>query len=109
MLFRAYSVVSSYEYLHTEFCFLINYFYKNGFPKQLVQSCINKFLDNKFNFRNKDNNLDVKKMYFSLPFFGHQSEKYKKELLLLFKRYFTSVDFNIVLSNSYKIGNFFQF
>ena len=109
LLHRAYAISSSYFSLHNEFCFLKKYFHNNGFPIALVNSCVSKFLNSIYaNIPNPDN-ISSQKFYVSLPYFGHLSENFKKEFLILLKQYFPNIDFHIVLSNNYRICNLFNF
>ena len=39
--------------------------------------------------------------YFSMPYFGYQSEKMRIELCNLLKQYFPSIKFGIILANYY--------
>ena len=67
--------------------------YKNLWRQ--VYSCINFIVDSR-------------KIYFSIPYFGRQSEEFKTKLLILLSKYFKNVDFNIVLDNRFKDGYFFN-
>ena len=51
----------------------------------------------------------VNKFYFTLPYFGAQSEKMKSELSILLHKFFPYVDFHLILVNNFKIGSFFNF
>ncbi len=48
-------------------------------------------------------------MFFTLPYFGLQSEKLKPELRSSLSKLYPFVDFNIILTNSFKIGSFFRY
>ena len=48
-------------------------------------------------------------MFFSLPCFGKQSQKLKRELTELLTSYFSDFKLNIVLINNNTIGNFFPY
>ena len=68
---------------------------------------INKFLHS--NYCNIPNNeMNNQKLYFSLPFFGHQSEKLKDDLLNLLRQYFPDYSSNIILVNRFTIGSLFR-
>ena len=47
--------------------------------------------------------------YFVIPYFGKQAEQLKSELKLILGKYFPSITFRIILSNSFKISSFFQY
>ena len=48
-------------------------------------------------------------VFISMPFFGQQSEKMKKELLNLFGDFFPHIHLQISLTNKLTIGSFFRF
>ena len=62
---------------------------------------------------NKSSNSDSKNgnssFYISLPYFGKQSEKLKKELYQLLSKCLVHKDIRIVLVNNFKIGSFFNY
>ena len=88
-----------------EFDFLCLFFANNGFPLTLFNSLIKKFL--RFVLQS-DVVSSVNKFYFTLPYFGAQSEKMKSELSILLHKFFSDVDLHIILVNV-KIGSFFNF
>ena len=97
---------SNYKLLHDEFQFLIS-FLNNGFPVQFIESKFNRFLHSKYcNISNNETNNQ--KLYFSLPFFGHQSEKFKDDLSNLLRQYFPDYYSNIILVNRFTIGSLFR-
>ena len=49
------------------------------------------------------------KFFFYLPFFGRQSEQLRDELLLLLNSFYPSLNFKIVLVNSFTIGRLFNY
>ena len=109
LLSRAYNVSSSYQLLHTEFQYIINLFFKNGFAKQLIETQISKFFDKKYNPQANTVDHNEQKFYISLQYFGKQSEKLKHELTLLLNQYFNNISFHFILNNSYKLSNFFSY
>ena len=110
LLIRGYHISSNYFNMDREFNFLVNFFMKNGFPKGLVLSQIGKLL---YKFRNGQQNLNSQpidnRTYFSILYFGSQSEKLKKDLNLIFRKYFKDIDVCLVLKSSFNIGSFFNF
>jgi len=108
---RAFNICSNFILFDREIDFLYSYFSNNGFPISLVQSKVKMFLNKKF-FYNVDvthvqnNNTNI---YYSMPYFGIQSEKLKIELLALLNKYFKSYNFNIVLVNNFTVGSLFRY
>lgn len=109
LLFRAYNICSDYASIHNELVFLKNYFYNNGFPETLISSIIRKFFNNIFDNRKKKLTAEKLKIYISLPYFGYQSEKMKKELYKTLSSFYTFVNFQIILANNNKLGNHFGY
>ena len=111
LLSRSYKVCSTYVSLHEEFDFLRQFFRSNGFATSLFDSTLNKFLEKKCNptVSTVPSDNSNKVVYFSLPYFGAQSEKLRDELILLFKKYFADIDFRIILVNKFTIGSFFNY
>ena len=94
--------------MHSEFDFLHSFFIQNGFPSNLIFKQIRKFLDNHCNYNNNidisNNSDDVSKYFFSFPYFGQQSEKFKSELNSIFRKYFPEIKVFIMLVNKRTIG-----
>ena len=111
LIHRAYNISSNYLLLHQEFEFLKSYFINNGYPLFLILSVIRKFLYNNFTVHDTGNNSTTHNpvKYISLPFFGPQSEKMRSDLLKLLTKYCPTVNYKIVLSSSFKLGNFFKY
>ena len=110
LLFRAYSICTTYFDLHNEFQFLIDYFCKNGFPKNSIENSINNLLEKMNSDKSIAPSYDVPKklFYISFPFFGHQSIRMKYEIELLLGKYFPHLDVRIILVNNFTIGSFFN-
>ena len=110
LLFRGYNISSNYFKMHIEFEFLKDFFIKNGFPIGLINREIKKILQKYFENNSKRDYQTAKpSFYFSLPYFGKQSEKLKKELYLLLSNCFVNRDIRIVLVNNFRIGSFFNY
>ena len=110
LIFRSYTICSSYHAMHSEFDFLRNFFISNGFPSNLISSVISNFLNKRQdpqNFTVSHNDNPVR--YYVFPYFGPQSDKLKNELLTLLNKYFTDFSFKIILVNNFKIGSFFNY
>ena len=110
LIFRSYTICSSYHAMHSEFDFLRNFFISNGFPSNLISSVIRNFLNKRQdpqNFTVSHNDNPVR--YYVFPYFGPQSDKLKNELLTLLNKYVTDFSFKIILVNNFKIGSFFNY
>ena len=107
--YRAFSVCSDYLSMHEEFNFIRRYFLDNGFPEPLIDSIIKKFLNKMLNQVKRKATVEKRKIYISLPYFGHQSEKMKEEIYKKLTSIYHYADFKIILTNGNKLGNFFNF
>ena len=108
LLHRAYRISSSYLLFHNEVRFLSNLFIQNGFPQSLFYSCVNQFLNNKYKKSPIEKPSSDKVIYFSMPYFGEQSEILRKDILCLLSRYFSDIKFNSILTNKGTIGSLFK-
>ena len=108
LLHRAYHLCSTFKDFHNEIEFLKQFFIKNGFPSNLFYSLVRKLLDNTAAIEN-DTVQNRKNIYFSLQYFGYQSEKMSSELSSLFNSLLPTVKTNIILANKYTIGSLFKF
>ena len=107
LIYRAYGICSSYSNFHSELNFLKQFFYSNGFPMKLVEYYVNKFLWSKYSVNSVNDCETSQTVYVKLPFLGHHSDKFAKELSPIFTKLFPSVSFRIILVNNFKIGSFF--
>ena len=107
LISRAYKLSSSYVKLHSEFKFLRNFFSENGFPRQLIDSQINKFLNKVYSPSSKPD-PPKESLYFTLPYFGHQSDKMKRDLTKALSKLYPDYSFQFILVNPFKIGSFFN-
>ena len=108
LLSRAYGICSNYDLLNREFEYIKQLFHMNGFGKHFVDLQIGKFLSKKFTISRP--NVDEKqKLYFTIPYFGSQSEELRTEISKLMHKYFNNISFQLVLCNPYKLGNFFSY
>ena len=109
LLHRAYNLCSSNMSLHSEIKFLQNFFENNGFPRNLFRSQVEKFFAKKLDFQEPVSSVARKQMFFSMQYFGHKSILFKIELSNLISEYFCHIEPNLVLTNNFRIGSFFNF
>jgi len=111
LLYRGYRISSNYISMHSEFEFLKDFFFNNGFPLGLIHSNINQFLNNIFQpvASNSAHTNFNKELFFTVPYFGYQSEKLRKDLLQLLSKFYPRIKFTFILVNNFKIGSFFTY
>ena len=88
-----------------------SFFRNNGFQNNFIEFKINKFLSQILtsNIAKPQPSNANKTFYISFPYFGAQSENLKLELLTLLRRYFTDINFHIILVNKFTIQSIFPF
>ena len=108
LLSRAYGICSNFELLNKEFQHIKQIFHLNGFGYRFVDKQIGIFLSNKFNSSCRMIS-DKQKLYFTIPYFGSQSDELRTEISKLLHKYFSNISFQLILCNPYKLRNFFSY
>ena len=109
LLHRAYNVCSSPSSFREEVSFLRSFFHNNGFPHQVFNSQLERFLSSKLDFQLAFSTVPKKTVYFVIPYFGHKSVLFTKHLSKLISEHFTHLDPKIILLNNYTINNIFMY
>ena len=105
LISRAQRISTTFTALNKELTHLVQYFYDNGYPKDLVYREVRKLARSS----PKTQTAAQQKLYASLPYFGSQAEKLKKELITIIAEYYPQLDFKIALTNKYTISSLFPF
>ena len=100
---------SSYLNFHKEVEFLKDYFHKNNYPIDKYFSILKSFLHSKFNEKPCYQGAHKLVKYIKLPFYGKPSYNSRRKLLKLLRSSFPCIDFRVILTNSFKISNFFTY
>ena len=69
LISRAYKICSSYPLLHIEFNLLKVFFKNKGFPTELVDRCISKYLSKLYERNNVNSPEQNRSFYISFPYF----------------------------------------
>ena len=109
LLHRAYNICSSPASFREEVSFLRNFFYNNGFPRHLFNSQLEMFLSKQLDFKPTVATVPKKPIYFVLPYFGHQSVLFAKQLSTLISEYYSCLNPKIILLNNNKVKNIFTY
>ena len=109
LLFRYFSICSSYALFHLEVRKFKEIFLRNGYPIGLIDSCIKKFLEKIF--KKKDTLYTVPKKEFRivLPYLGTLSGKTQKQFQNLFQKLIPWGKINIVFKTQSRISHYFRF
>ena len=108
LLFCAYNLSANYHLMLLEFDFLRNFFVSNGFPFNLVESQISKFLSKRVTDTTSLSNTKPN-FNFSVPYFGSQSDKLSRELSRLLSKFIPDYNFIIIWVNRHKIVSLFNY
>ena len=109
LIFRAYNICSNMTSLSKEFSFLVRYFNANGFPKCLIYSHIQKFINKLQNQRPVVQTVNRKDMYLSLPYLGPTSDKLKLDLEKITLKYFPFIKLHVVFVNLCTLTSLFKY
>ena len=99
--------------MHIEFEFLRKFFRNNGYPIYLINVHIRRLLNNLLdsstsNLANTPQDSSTN-FYFTIPYFGAQSQKLQVELQKVFRKYFSNTHFHIIPVNGFSVGSFFNY
>ena len=107
LISRAHKICSSYSLLHIEFNLLKVFIKNNGFLTELVNRCISKYLSKLYERNNGNSPEQNRSFYISFPYFLPYSDKLSNELSNLFRKYFSSLDFKLIMTNPFEISFLF--
>ena len=108
LVHRAYSVSSTYLAFHYDIKFLKQFFINNGYPALIFDKTLKNFLNSIY--CRKPNSFDVqkKKVYISMPYYGYISHKIKNEINKLVNERFPQLNFYLVFKNNFNIDSIFR-
>ena len=108
LLFRAFSLSSTWAKFHEEVSFLNNYFMQNCYPSHLFEKIVKNFLNRIFVPKAITYDVPKKLMYVSLPY-SFSSDHVKRELTACLTKLYPYVKFHFVFKNPLTIGSLFKF
>jgi len=108
LIYRAYHLSSSYLNFNKEIVFLREFFSNNGFPLNIFENHVCKFLDNVFHPKIPIASVPKFNVYSSFPHMGILNLALEKELKILFSRFFPACNLNLTFSNPLSVGAFFH-
>ena len=106
LLKRAKTICSTDNIFWTEVKNLRYMFHANGYPNWFFDKCVEKFLRIKAPQLQDKENVDEKKLFFSVPYVGKSSQLFTKQLSKLIAN-LTSVKL-IPMYKTFKVGNYFN-
>ena len=109
LFFRAYKLSSTYEAFHKEICFLNNFFKMNGYTDNLFFRKLRNFLNNIFKPPVRENGPRKLNLYFKIPYFRDNTNKYfKEEITKVLNKYFPQIKAIPVFYNNFKIQELYN-
>ena len=109
LLHRCFALVSSYEIFHLEVMKLKNIIQSNGYPSNVIDKCIHKFLMNKFTFQPPRHTSKRKEITLTIPFLGTTFLLLRSNLTKLLSKSFPSCKLRVVFRSSNRLSNYFNF
>ena len=108
LLFRAYNICSSYSSFHNEITFLISFFTKNGFPINIINNQIRKFLDKQYYNFPKPSTVNRDTIFFKFPYCGMESFYIRNRVKKLVSEFYPQLDIRFIFFNNFRIGSLFN-
>ena len=109
LLFRAYSINSSYSSLHEEVEKLKKVFSRNAYPNSFVDKCIFRFFNKIHEKKLPVQTVPKKEVVMILPFLGTTSWSVKKDLNRVFQNILPFCKLKLVFKISNRVSTYFSF
>ena len=109
ILFRYFSVCSSYWLFHLEVLEFKKIFLRNGYPPKFIERCIYKFLDKIFRKKVIYQTVPKREFLITLPYLGPLSEKTLRGFRNIFKNTIKMGKINVVFRTKRRISHLLRF
>ena len=109
ILFRYFSVCSSFQLFHLEVLEFKKIFLKNGYPLKIIDACIHKFLKKIFMDKVLKDTVPQRDYFITLPYLGPLSNKIQKRIKTVFQKVIPTGKINIVFKTQRRISHFLKF
>ena len=100
LLYRAFTLCSTWERFHEEVCTLRQIFLKNAYPGFFIDKCIKCFLDKIFLTKKVFFTVPQKELRICLPFLGKQSLELKSKIQKYIYKYFPQCKIQVIFKCS---------
>ena len=107
LISRAWKLCSNHKIVHDEFCFIKDVLVANGYPVSFIDSCINQFLTRHFSTSQTSEPIFgpiKKRVVISLPFYGPNSTKLKRQLYRFIGAVVPCVELRVVFKPVQKLS-----
>ena len=109
ILFRYFSICSSFLLFHLEVLEFKKIFLKNGYPSRILNACIHKFLHKIFTEKVVRYDVPKKEYNIILPYLGPLSNKISRRIKTVFQRVIPAGKINIIYKTERRLSHFFRF
>ena len=110
LLFRCFSLVSDFSKFHTQVEFLKGVLSRNGYPRNIIYSCIKRFLE-KLHLKPPlvCDTVPKKELFLVLPYLGKVSLQTRTRLIKLFRNKLPSCQLKVVFKSSLTLGSLLSY
>ena len=109
LFFRAWRNTTNYLDFHSEIEFLRTFFINNGYPDNIIQTAIKKFLDKLFIPKPIYDTVEKETIYIRLPYINEEICRHvNKQLRKIIAKYYPQINLKTAYINNFKIKNFMR-
>ena len=109
ILFRYFSICSSFQLFHLEVCEFKKIFLRNGYPLKIIDACIHKFLKKRYEKKVIVDTVPKRDYTIVLPYLGPLSDKIQKRIKTVFQKIIPTGKVNIIFKTQRRLAHFLRF
>ena len=109
LLFRYFSICSTYMLFHLEIVELKNIFLRNGYPSKFIHESIYKFMNKIFIKKVIKHTVPKKDYTLILPYLGPLSNKIQKRIKNVFQKILPAGNIKLIFKTSKRLSNILKF
>ena len=109
ILFRYFSICSSYQLFHLEVVKFKEIFRKNGYPSSLIDTCLKNFLNKVFIKKVLVDTVPQRDYRIVLPYLGPLSNKIQRQIKKIFQNLISTGKINIIYKTQRRISHLLKF
>ena len=99
----------SYLDFHSEIEYLRTFFISNGYPENIIQTEIRRFLNKLFITKPQYSTVEKEKIYLKLPYVTEKISRYvNKQIRNIIMKYYPQINIKTAYVNNFKIKNFMK-
>ena len=109
ILFRYFSICSSFQLFHLQILEFKEIFLRNGYPLKIIDTCVQKFLNKVFVTKVIRDTVPKRDYRIILPYLGPLSDKIQRRIKNIFQKIIPAGKINIVFKTQRRISHFLKF